>query len=184
MIRLLEELRRSLRLVVGKCVLSAMKQGCDGNECNLLLLGSDRHSGVRALQHYGFASVAPDGSDAVALFVGGSRDNGVVVAEQGAKSDIPQLNKGETALFSKFGQKIILKNDGSISVVAADGKSIVFNSKIEASEDIVCEKSITAGEDVSAAGDVVAHDSSLPVHLSTHTHLCASPGEPSGPPEG
>ena len=69
-----------------------------------------KHSGLRVLQQYGIASVPAPNSEAVALFVGGSRDNGFhCLLRKGDSGDIPALKEGEVALFSKFGQTIVLK---------------------------------------------------------------------------
>jgi phage baseplate assembly protein V len=136
MIRLLESIRRSIRLIVGKCILTACKVSEDGIESNVILLGNEKHSAVKVMQHYGFASLPDDDAEAVALFVGGSRDNGVVTAEQGNPEDIPKLEKGEVSLFSRFGQKIVLKKDGSILIVPKEGEIVRVESDVEFTGDL------------------------------------------------
>ena len=165
MTEILESLRRAIRLIVGKCVIEASKLGSDGVETNVILLGGEKHSAVRLMQHYGFASVPGDGAEAVALFVGGARDNGVVVSTQGPASQIPKLEKGESCLFSQYGQSIIMKKDGSVQVFAASGKDIVFNNRLVAKQDISCDKNVKAGGNVSAQGDVKTQTNSLNLHV-------------------
>ena len=109
MIRLINELKKAVRLMVGKCIIEAASKASDGVNADIMLLGNERHYGLRLMQHYGFSSVPNADSEGVALFVGGARDNGVVVASQGDASKIPALEKGEVALFSEFGQSIVLK---------------------------------------------------------------------------
>lgn len=184
MIGALEDVKRSLRLIIGKCLLSAVKQGAKGHESEIILLGSERHGGVRLMQHYGFASLPVADSEAIAVFVGGSRDNGVIVAEQGDAGKIPHLESGEVALFSKFGQKIVLKNDGSVSVNAASGKNIVFENKVVVNADFETQGNITSGGDMEAGGDVKGSDfKSGVLSFNMHVHVSAAPGSPTSGPQ-
>ena len=129
MIRLLEKIRNSIRLIVGPCLIEKASKEKKGIQANIILLGNEKHSGLRVLQQYGIASVPAAGSEAVALFVGGSRDNGFVVATQGDSGDIPTLKEGEVALFSKFGQTVVLKEDGSINMSTSSGGAVVIDGE-------------------------------------------------------
>lgn len=64
---------------------------------------------IEYLQHFGFASCPPAGSDAVVLPLGGASSHGVVVATQHGSFRIRTLKSGETAVFSEDGAKIVLK---------------------------------------------------------------------------
>lgn len=127
MIRLLEKIRNSIRLIVGPCLIEKASKEKKGIQANIILLGNEKHSGLRVLQQYGIASVPAPNSEAVALFVGGSRDNGFIVATQGDSGDVPALKEGEVALFSKFGQTILLQEDGSVNMSTSSGGSIVID---------------------------------------------------------
>lgn len=136
MIRLINELKKAVRLMVGKCIIEAASKEPDGVNADIMLLGNERHYGLRLMQHYGFASVPNADSEGVALFVGGARDNGIVIASQGDASKIPALEKGEVALFSEFGQTIVLKKDGSILATPKSGKPYKIDSNLEVTGDI------------------------------------------------
>ena len=170
--RLLESLKKSLRLLVGKCVIEAASKNADGISVDLVLLGNERHSGVRLMQHYGFASVPKSGAHGVALFVGGARDNSVLVASQGAPDGIPALDAGEVALFSEFGQKVILNKNGDVVVASANGKDVIMNGRVIAKSGLVSEGDVLAVGEVAArvikAGET--YTDATAVHLSTHTH--------------
>ena len=185
MIRLLESLRRSLRLLVGKCVIEAAEKSSDGINVDFVVLGNERHSGVRLMQHYGFASVPKSGSHGVALFVGGARDDCVLVASQGAPSGIPSLDAGEVALFSEFGQKVVLDKNGNVDVFPASGKDILFNGRVIAKNGLVSEGDVLAVGEVTAKVVKVCDDytDATAVHLSTHTHP-VSGGSTTGPVPG
>jgi phage gp45-like len=94
------------------------------------------------------------------------------VATQGAPSKIPTLAAGEVAIFSEFGQMVILDKDGNIQVAPASGKDIVFNGRVIAKNDVISEGKLLAVGEVAAK--VVKAGSSYAdltaVHLSTHTH--------------
>ena len=174
---IIESIRKSLRLVVGKCVLSACVKDANGMIADITILGRERHTAIRMLQQYGFASVPDDGSEAVALFVGGSRDNGVVIATQGEASVMPSLDKGEVALFSRHGQKIVLRKDGTVEVEAASEKDIIFKSSL------VVDGDIESSGGISAKGDIKGADLKTDL-LSFSSHIHTAPpsgGSTSGP---
>lgn len=172
MIRLLESLRRSLRLLVGKCVIEAASKSSDGVNVDFVVLGNERHSGVRLMQHYGFASVPKSGAHGVALFVGGARDDCVLVASQGEAGGIPALDSGEVALFSEYGQKVVLDKNGNVDVFPASGKDILFNGRVIAKNGLVSEGDVLAVGEVAArvikAGET--YTDATAIHLSTHSH--------------
>lgn len=157
---LLEPLISRLRLMVGRCVLTATRYKSGELLADVELIEKRRN--IEFMQHYGFSSRPKGKVNGVCVFVGGSRDNGIVVATEG--EEIRQsLKEGEVAVHAPFGQKILLKEDGSIEITAASGKKIVCKNDIE------CEMEVTCWS------------KTKPVKLSTHLHSNAVPG-PSTPP--
>lgn len=55
---------------------------------------------------------------------------------------------------------------------------------VKISGELEVGKGVRAGGSVEADGEVTANAKILPVNLSTHTHVCAAPGNPSSPPSG
>jgi phage gp45-like len=110
----------------------------------------------------------------VAIFVGGSRENGVVVATRG---ECPELKPGEVMVHSPFGSSIKLKDDGSIELVT-DSKKFRFVGDIETTG------KMTVGGKLEADGEITAMRTSTRVSLSTHMHATAAPGSPSPPNPG
>ena len=107
----------------------AVVTACDGRTVKIDLLAGESREGVDFFQQYGFSSCPKGSVGAIALFVGGSRDNGVVVACRGEDGDMGvELEKGEVAMHSPFGQKIFLKKDGSVNITNENGGSIVMAS--------------------------------------------------------
>lgn len=70
-------------------------------------------------QHYGFASEMPDDGQCLAVGVGGGSTSMVSVAE--FFTGAPTLENGEACLWSKFGHKLLLKQNGDIVVMPGPG---------------------------------------------------------------
>ena len=120
---LLEPIMAKIRLMVGRCVIIASKYSDGELLTDIELLAGEKRRGVEFLQQFGFSSRPKGDVEGIALFVGGSRDNGVVVSTRG---ECPDLKEGEVMVHSPHGQKILLKSDGSVNVTNKNGGSIVM----------------------------------------------------------
>lgn len=136
----------------------------DGVLTNIKLAGGEMHDDVQTIQQYGFASLPSKNARALTLFVGGERDNGVVVATQGDSEKIPSIEEGEVALFTDYGQSIILKKDGSIVATPARGKTFSILGDLEVDGNVSATKEVSAT--CPKVGDNI--DKTMGVHLSTH----------------
>lgn len=129
---LIESLMAKLRLMVGRCVISASRYKNGELLADIELVAGERRRNVEFLQQFGFSS-RPNGEvEGVALFVGGSRDNGVVIATRG---ECPSLEEGEVRVHSPFGSSITLKKDGSIEL-ATNSNKFRFVGDIEATGEV------------------------------------------------
>lgn len=75
-------------------------------------------------QHYGFVSEMPENGEVIAVAVNGGGNNLVSVAELFPGE--PELVNGEVLLWSKFGQRVLLKENGSIVVFPASGSEVLL----------------------------------------------------------
>lgn len=80
-----------------------------------------------AAQHYGFASVPPAGTEAIAVAIGNTSGHLVVVAELDRPNRPTDLMAGEVALYTASGASVRLLVDGSIEVSPASGQPLVLN---------------------------------------------------------
>lgn len=71
---------------------------------------------------YGYQSFPPDGHNALALFFGGDKSNGVVIATHHPKSRKRGLKKGEVCISDDQGQMIFLTREG----ITVKGKKLIF----------------------------------------------------------
>lgn len=135
--KILQPVFERLRLIVGRCVIKAVSYSSKEQNAEIELIAGEKRRNVQFIQQYGFSSCPKGDVSGIAVFIGGRRDNGAVIASNG--DDISSsLSPGEVMVHSPFGQKIFLKEDGSIEVSANSGKKIVFKNEIE------CEREISA----------------------------------------
>lgn len=124
---------RRLMLAVGR---GRIQQSNDAGAIQTVqvLLNAKELPDLRRLGNYGHASWPPDGCDAVAVFIGGDRSNGAVIATHDLKSRFKLGAKGESALFDNSGpggtpgRWIWLKlTDGGSIEIEAKGTPVVIN---------------------------------------------------------
>lgn len=129
---LLDPILAKIRLMVGRCVILASKYKDGELLADIELVAGEKRRGVEFLQQFGFSSRPKGDVEGVALFVGGSRDNGVVISTRG---ECPDLKEGEVRVHSPFGSSITLKDDGTVELVT-NSKKFRFVGDIEATGDV------------------------------------------------
>jgi len=171
---LIEPLMAKLRLMVGRCVISASRYKNGELLADIELVAGERRRNVEFLQQFGFSSRPKGNVEGVALFIGGSRDNGVVISTRG---ECPDLKEGEVRVHSPFGSSITLKNDGSIVSVPASGKKFIVASDL-----LVRGKMLGTGDVVAGVNEVAEKVVETGgISLQTHMHPTAVVGSPSTP---
>jgi len=93
---LIDPLRQRVLLMIGRALILAV--GEDG--LRLKLLADEETEGVPQMQEYGFSSKALEGCEALAVFQGGNRDHGMVVATEDWRYRPKDLQSGEAALYT------------------------------------------------------------------------------------
>lgn len=113
------------------------------------------------LQHYGFSSNPPAGSAVIVLPLGGKTSQAVIIGSEHGLYRIKNLLVGETVIYNRHGDKVYIKDDGTINIVAS--------TKVTVSSPIV---EVTASTKVTVnsplvevpSGDVIANGISLKNH--------------------
>ena len=129
---LIEPVLAKIRLMVGRCVILASKYKDGELNADIELIAGEKRRGVEFMQPFGFSSRPKGDVEGIALFVGGSRDNGVVISTRG---ECPDLKEGEVRVHSPFGSSITLKDDGSVELVT-NSKKFRFVGDIEATGNV------------------------------------------------
>ncbi len=166
-------------------VLNLVKSGSDIQQVQVSGLADETIQDLELMQHFGFTSVPPSGTQAVIIPLGGKTTHGIIVATENGSFRVKNLKNGETAIYDSSGSTIILKNNRVIDV-----ECDVYNVKcktyqVTASEGATINGDLTQADgsfstsgDVTASGDVSANGTSL----STHKHNEQGDGRPTSAP--
>ena len=151
-----------------------------------------QRDGVPSIQHFGFVSSAPTGTDFFTVSPGGNPNYTVAVGSNHRESRPKILTSGETMIYDNRGQFVHIKADGSISVkanskvlvtapevrVVASTKVILDTPQTELTGHLsvagnmaiqgvsTMQGSLTAQGTITSTNDVIGGGKSL----KTHTH--------------
>lgn len=127
--RLLAPIQRRAMLMIGRCVLNAVSDGAPVQLVQLSGLADEVRDKVERMAEYGFTSVPLPGAKGVAVFVGGERGHGVVIATGDSRYRLQELEPGEVALYTDEGDKIVLKR-GRVIEVTTDTLVVKATTKV------------------------------------------------------
>jgi phage baseplate assembly protein V len=85
----------------------------------LQILKGEVRSDVERFQEYGLTSNPHPGAEALACFLGGNRDHGIVLVVDDRRYRLKSLAPGEVAVYDDLGSVVHLKRGGVIRVAAA-----------------------------------------------------------------
>lgn len=105
---------QKMRLLVARGVLNLAKHA-GLQVLQIDLLEDETRDEVERVQNYGFSGMPPAGSTLVAVAVGGSRDHLMVVACEHPDHS-PDLESGEAAMYTQFGQIFKMDKDGNVTL--------------------------------------------------------------------
>lgn len=171
-------LRRKADLMIARAVIRSTKYDQGLQYAQLDLLADETKDAVQHMQEYGFASAPDADADAIAVFVGGERMHGVVIATDDSRHR-PEVEPGEAAVYTKFGDIIKLTKDGEI-LITSTNKVIVTAPDIEIEGDLAVNGNIDSTGDITAAGDISDTDRTLDdvvtAYNTPHTHVAPAGG--------
>ena len=147
MIELINKLKNRIFMLVAEGIMQSVTSTQGQHlKAKLSLLADEIKEDYDIIQDYGFTSIIPKNSSVVALCIGGSRDNGIVIASD-SKQYKPSLADGEVAIYTKFGQKIHLDSNGDVNIFCDDTINITA-ATANFSGDINVTGSISADGDI------------------------------------
>lgn len=82
----------------------------------------DYEHSTRLMQHYGIRSRPRRGSECIAVSIGGAASNRTIVATETPGTGPTDQKDGEVELYAQFGQRVILDEDGQITILASGGQ--------------------------------------------------------------
>lgn len=152
------------------------------------LLAGELKDGIERYQEYGISTNPPAGTEALVVFCGGSRNNGVIVATGDRKFRVKELQPGEVAIYTDEGDTIKLARNRKIQVSTLHlevnaVEDVTYNTKrfiVNASEKAAYTTPIlSTSADFTAGGNVSDKKStmqSMRDKYNSHTH----PGDSGG----
>jgi len=162
--RFLEPLKIKIQLMIGRAVLLAVDNSGKSQRLRLQFTHDEFADSVERIEEYGFDTTPPvsDSSEVAYVSIAGSRGLTYVIATQVREfRPNPALAAGEVMVYSKFGQKIHLKADGSVSIDAGTHAVNVIGSDI----------TLTGNVNLKDAGGEPVMLATAINKLNNHTHL-------------
>lgn len=140
-------------LMVGRCIMRAISDTKAVQLVQIQVLADETQDDVERIQQYGFTSVPLPGAEGVAVFVGGNRDHGLVIACEDRRYRIKGLEGGEVALYDDQGQFVHFKRDGLLHM-KANIKVLIEVPDMELAGDLKVNGQIIGDQNITAAGNV------------------------------
>ncbi len=110
---LMAPLQNRIMLMIAHATLNAVSDAAP-SQMTQATVGDDDVKAPERISEYGFTSVPFPGAQGVAVFVGGLRDNGLIIATGDRRYRLTGLAAGEVAIHDDQGQKVHITRDGIV----------------------------------------------------------------------
>lgn len=162
--RLIAPYARRLSNMVARGMVLAVNAASKMQTLQLGLLAGERKDGVEHFEPFGHTSRPLPGAEHVTVFLDGDRSHGITIVVADRRFRLTGLEEGESALYDAYGNKVHLKKDGTMAVVASN-KVEITSPLVTMSGDLHVSGTITGDFDVFGGGK----------SLKTHTHPDGTP---------
>jgi len=149
--KLLGPFARRLGNLVSRGVVSSVNSTAKMQTLQLRLMADEAKDNVEHFESFGHTSKPMPGAEHVTLFLDGDRSHGVTVVVADRRYRLTGLADGESALYDAFGNKVHLKADGTLEVIAQT-KVQITSPLFTISGDLHVVGSITSDVDVVSGG--------------------------------
>lgn len=175
--KMLGPIQRRVALSIGRAVLNVISDEQKAQLVQASLLADEVRDGMERMAEYGFTSVPLPGAEGVAVFVGGDRGHGIVIATGDSRYRLTGLQGGEVALYTDEGDKIVLKRGRLIEIetqtfVVKAGVKVRFETPIVEGTGDILDNADDAGLSMSGMRSV----------FNIHDHNENDAGGPTDPP--
>ena len=128
--RMFERMRMRIFNLVSRATVSTSTTGARGATVGIKALQGDDRDGAEYFEPYGIAGAVPVGSEGVALAIGGSNDQVIVVCASNKGGTPAGRLPGEVDIYSQHGQRIRLHADGSISLLQGSAGTVYLGTDV------------------------------------------------------
>ncbi|MGD9664377.1 MAG: phage baseplate assembly protein V [Novosphingobium sp.] len=177
--RMVEPIQRRVMMAIGRAVLNAVYDGSKAQLVQASMLGDEVRDKMERMAEYGFTSNPKPGAQGVAVFVGGERGHGVMIATCDYTCRLPNLASGEVALYTDEGDKIVLKR-GKLIEITTDTLVVKAGTKVRFETPLV----EGTGDIIDNAGSNARTMKGMRDRYNVHTHPGDSGGTTGTPNQG
>lgn len=110
-------IQNKVLLLVGRGLILAIDDSKGIQKLQITLLADEVKDQVESFGHFGFTSNPPVKTECIMVSVGGSRDNGVVIATENRELRLKNLAPGESALYNKNGKYVWIKANNNVEML-------------------------------------------------------------------
>jgi len=165
-------LARRIAMAAARGIVRAVGDGTDLQTMRVGLMEDEAKDGVERVQEYGFTSHPLPGADCVAVFIGGNRDHGAIVATDDRRHRPGGLAAGDVMIYDNRGHRVHLSAD--VIAITAPGRVTITAPIVEIAGDVSITGAATLGGNLVADG----------ISLNDHVHPENDNGGPTDPPVG
>lgn len=180
--RLMAPLARRLGNMVARGAVSAVNAASKMQSLQLRLMAGEAKDNVEHFEPFGFTSKPKPGAEHITLFLDGDRSHGVTIVVADRRYRLTGLDDGESALYDAYGNKVHLKKDGTMAVVASTQVQIT-SPLVTMSGNLQVSGNISAGGTINAGGTITAPNVVGTTNgtfggksMVSHTHSGVQPG--------
>ena len=196
--RILRPLRQRINLIIGRAILAAVANSGKTQRLQLDLMAGEVSTGVERFEEYGFESYPEAGAEAVAVFLAGNREHGIVLCVHDRRYRPTDLAEGDTQIYTKWGRsggghriwlrrinrKVVIQEDCDNQAISArSGRDITTPLTTHTGDYLIKGSThsvgaITCDADVSDSVRSMAADRAL---YNSHTHSDPQGGQTGTP---
>lgn len=182
----IERVFRRVILMVGRGRIKTGKDDGNIQKLQVKLGEMEIRDNTPRMAEYGYTSMPPADTDAVLLFVGGDRSNGIIIATGNQTYRLRGLQTGEVALYDDQGQKVYLTRAGI--VIDGAGKPVTIHNTpsvtadtplVHTTGDVHVDGNLNVGGNIVAQGDISDHGNKTMAAMrstyNSHKHVITDP---------
>ncbi len=128
--KMIDPIRRRVRLMVSRAVLTLANDTAGIQVVQVKLLAEEVRDAVERFQNYGTTSFPLPGAEGIMVCVSGNRDHGIVISMDDRRYRPKNMQPGESAQYDDLGQKIHLTRNGIVITGAGLPVTITDTPKV------------------------------------------------------
>jgi phage baseplate assembly protein V len=111
MMREIRNVQQRIMMAIARGVVRAISDAGSRQTVQVELLKDELRDGLERMQNYGMTSHPHPGADAAVVFLGGNREQGIVLAMENRQFRVVGLQQGEVCIYDDLGNRVTLLRD-------------------------------------------------------------------------